>query len=74
MKTPIKMPHPEWLNQIVEEVVSPDLPIVDCHHHFYKDRGNYFPYQPHYLAEHLAEDLNDGHNIVATIGVERRIG
>ncbi len=59
--------RPEWLSQITEEIIDPDRPIVDPHHHFWNDgppRG--YPY----LLDHLWEDTNSGHNIQQTVFVE----
>lgn len=47
-----------------EEVLEPDLPIIDPHHHLW-DR----PPQRYLLDEFLA-DIDTGHNIVATVFVE----
>ena len=66
--------HREWLEKTVEDVVDPHLAVVDCHHHFYRDREEYFDYQPDYVAGDLAEDLNDGHRVTATVCVEMGYG
>jgi predicted TIM-barrel fold metal-dependent hydrolase len=49
-----------WLAQRQEEVIDPDLPIVDPHHHLW-DRG------ARYLLEEMLADVNTGHNIQATV-------
>lgn len=57
----------EWLAQVTEEIIEPDRPIVDPHHHFWHNgppRG--FPY----LLEHLWEDTNSGHRIEQTVFIE----
>lgn len=57
----------QWLEQITEEIVEPDRPIVDPHHHFWHDgppRG--YPY----LLEDLWADTNSGHRIEQTVFVE----
>lgn len=56
----------EWLDRWNEEIIEPDLPIVDPHHHLW-DR----PGWPYFLNDLLA-DLNTGHNIVATVFLECR--
>src|SRR5690242_17730467 len=56
----------EWLDRWTEEILEPDLPIVDPHHHLW-DR----PGWPYFLPQLLA-DLNTGHNIVATVFLECR--
>lgn len=53
-----------YARQKPEEVLDPDLPIVDPHHHLW-DR----PPQRYLLDEFLA-DIDTGHNIVATVFVE----
>ncbi len=59
-------PHPkvrtDWLDRVREEIIEPDLPIVDPHHHLWHDRPS-----GQYLMEELLADLNSGHNIVATV-------
>ncbi|MBT6140242.1 MAG: amidohydrolase family protein [Rhodospirillaceae bacterium] len=57
-------PNPDWLSQINEEILEPDLPIVDPHHHLWDMRGK------RYLLDELMEDVNSGHNIVATVFLE----
>lgn len=54
-----------WLALVDEEVVEPDLPIVDPHHHLWP-AGGALPYG---LAE-LEADVNSGHRIEATVFVE----
>jgi predicted TIM-barrel fold metal-dependent hydrolase len=48
-----------WLAKGKEEILEPDLPIIDPHHHLW-DRGS------RYLFDELLADLNTGHNIRAT--------
>jgi predicted TIM-barrel fold metal-dependent hydrolase len=54
-------PNPEWLAKLSEDVLEPELPIVDPHHHFWDHPGN-----PYLLDDFLA-DRNSGHNVVATV-------
>jgi L-fuconolactonase len=56
----------EWLDQWREEILEPDLPIVDPHHHLW-DRPGW-----RYLLDELLADLNSGHNVVATVFVQCR--
>jgi predicted TIM-barrel fold metal-dependent hydrolase len=58
--------RPEWLSRWHEEILEPDLPIVDPHHHLW-DRPGW-----RYLLDELLTDLSSGHNIVATVFVEAR--
>ena len=54
----------EWLNQVKENIVEPDRPIIDPHHHLWNDRGST------YLIEDLKSDTGSGHNVVKTIFME----
>src|SRR6476619_7060291 len=66
---PANAPSPvrqEWLDRWQEEILEPDLPIVDPHHHLW-DRPGW-----RYLLDELLADLNSGHNIVATVFLQRR--
>ena len=56
----------DWLDRRREEILEPDLPIVDPHHHLW-DRPGW-----RYLLDELLADLNSGHNIVATVFVQCR--
>ena len=57
--------RPEWLDRRREEIIEPDLPIVDPHHHLV-DRPETGPY----LLPDLLADLDTGHNITATVYLE----
>src|SRR6266851_9053957 len=57
--------RPEWLAQREEEILDPDLPIVDPHHHLV-DREN----TGRYLLPDLLADTGSGHNITATVYLE----
>jgi len=61
--TPVR---PEWLSRWHEEILEPDLPIVDPHHHLWDRPGS------RYLLDELLADLNTGHRIVATVFVQCR--
>ncbi|MGK0170271.1 MAG: L-fuconolactonase [Gammaproteobacteria bacterium] len=54
----------EWLAGSQEEIIEPELPIVDAHHHLWLRDGHQY-----YLPELIA-DTSSGHNIVATVFVE----
>lgn len=60
--------HPvreDWLSRAEpEQILEPDLPIIDTHHHLWDRPGR------HYLLPDLLTDLNSGHNIVATVYAE----
>jgi predicted TIM-barrel fold metal-dependent hydrolase len=55
-----------WHDQVEEEIVEPERPIVDPHHHLWHDRG----FMPEYLLEDLWADTGSGHNIVQTVFME----
>ncbi len=56
---------PEWLDSIVEDVVDPDVEVIDPHHHLWPEGGSL----PYGLDELLA-DLGTGHRVVDTVFVE----
>lgn len=53
----------DWLAMRTEEVIEPDLPIVDAHHHFWQRKDPYF-------AAELLEDIQTGHMIRGTVYTE----
>jgi len=59
MRHPV--PNPAWLGKLTEDVLEPDLPIVDPHHHLWDHPGN------KYYLDELLTDLTSGHNVVATV-------
>ena len=54
----------DWLDLLVEDVIEPELPIIDAHHHLW-DRPGW-----HYLLDDLLADIHSGHRIVATVFVQ----
>ena len=52
-----------WLDQVREEVLEPERPIVDPHHHLW-------PGKLHYLLDDFWKDTDDGHNITKTVFIE----
>lgn len=54
----------EWLGSVREEIVEPDLPIIDPHHHLWD-----FP-DSRYMLDELNADTGSGHNVRATVFVE----
>ena len=50
-----------WLAQQREEIIEPELPIIDPHHHLWSRAGSV------YLFPELLADLSSGHNIRATV-------
>lgn len=61
-------PRPEWLDRHKEDILEPDLPILDAHHHIWEQAGN--PYGP----RELLADLGTGHNVVGTVFVQAHYG
>jgi predicted TIM-barrel fold metal-dependent hydrolase len=59
----------EWLDQVAEPIIDPDLAIVDPHHHLWPP-GGLLPYG---TAE-LRADTGSGHNVVKTVFVECSAG
>ena len=53
-----------WTKLRVEPALEPELPIIDSHHHVWRDQRGC------YLLDELAEDVATGHNIVATVFVQ----
>ena len=52
----------DWLAQVTEEIVDPERPIVDPHHHFFVETELF----PHYEVADLWADAS-GHNVVQTV-------
>jgi predicted TIM-barrel fold metal-dependent hydrolase len=59
-------PREHWLALRQEDVIDPERPIVDAHHHLW-DRGG-----QRYMIEEITGDIASGHNIVATVYVDCR--
>ena len=58
----------DWLELCCEEILEPERPIVDSHHHVWEQQDN-----PYLLSE-LKDDLNSGHNILESVCVEAKYG
>lgn len=56
--------HEEWLGRVTEEILEPELEIVDAHHHLWIRDG------APYLFDELEADLASGHRIVSTVFAE----
>jgi L-fuconolactonase len=65
---PRPYPHPHvdeaWLNRLHEDILEPDLPIVDAHHHLWERPSG------RYLLDELRADLGSGHNVCATVFIQ----
>ena len=53
--------RPDWLALHREEILEPDLPIIDAHHHFY-DRAGW-----QYLNADYVADAASGHNVRGSV-------
>ena len=53
-----------WLELTQEDVLDPDLPICDPHHHLWDKPGD------RYMIDEISRDVGSGHNIVQTVFVE----
>jgi predicted TIM-barrel fold metal-dependent hydrolase len=58
------MDEQNWLDQTREDIVDPERPICDPHHHLWDRSGS------RYLLDELLADLSSGHNVVSTVFVE----
>ena len=53
----------QWLGALSEDVIEPELPIIDAHHHLWSRAAPY-------LVPELVGDLACGHNLRGTVYVE----
>ncbi len=70
MNLPEHKPSPgtdAWLAQINEEIIDPERPIIDPHHHLWKKH-----FATKYLLADFWKDTTSGHNIVKSVYVECR--
>src|SRR5271157_6236973 len=61
---PRPLPNSEWLGKLTEEILEPDLPIVDPHHHLWDHPGS------RYMLDEIIRDTASGHRVRATVFVE----
>jgi len=61
-------PHPHvneaWLARLREDVLEPELPIVDAHHHMWERPSGV------YLLPQLTADVTAGHNVRGTVYIQ----
>ncbi len=66
--TRVPFPHPrvrpDWLARLTEDVLDPEQPIIDPHHHLWRARPD------RYLLEDLTQDLQTGHAVRATVFIQ----
>lgn len=61
----VAVPPADWLAlQAAEEILEPELPIVDPHHHLWDRPGH------RYLLPELLADTGSGHRVLATVFVD----
>ncbi len=66
-------PNKAWLAKLPEEeVLEPDLPIIDTHHHLWDRLSPDLPQgassdPSRYFLHEFLDDLNSGHNTIATV-------
>ena len=58
----------EWLNQVKEEIIEPEIRIIDPHHHLWDFSTST------YLVKELQEDTSSGHKVEKTIYMECGVG
>jgi len=58
------MDNDAWLNLTTEDIIDPELPICDPHHHLVERLNG------HYMLKELLQDVGTGHNIVKTVFVQ----
>jgi L-fuconolactonase len=61
-------PRADWLALNQEEILEPDLPTIDAHHHIWEEPGNA------YLLDDFTADLASGHTIEASVFVQAHYG
>ncbi len=58
----------EWLALVQEEIIDPDRPIVDPHHHLWETTSMW----GRYVLEDLWNDTESGHNVEKTVFIDCR--
>src|SRR5262245_25069787 len=58
------MERAEWLAQVNEEILEPERPICDPHHHLWDHP------ERRYLLDELLADTGSGHRVVYTVFVD----
>lgn len=53
-----------WRASIIEDVLWPEQPICDAHHHLWDHAGD------RYFAAEFAADITDGHRVVKSVYIE----
>ncbi|MBT6276052.1 MAG: amidohydrolase family protein [Chromatiales bacterium] len=58
----------EWLDQVREAAIEPEMAICDTHHHLWDQREGRV--EKRYLMDEIQRDLRTGHNIVSSVFVD----
>lgn len=58
----------DWLAQVREDIIDPELPICDTHHHLWDHREGRVDRR--YLMDEVRADMQSGHDIVSSVFVE----
>jgi len=61
----------EWLRLVQEDVLEPDIAIVDAHHHIWEKAA--FLKLRIMVARHFCRQAASGHRILATVPVDCRM-
>jgi L-fuconolactonase len=54
----------DWLKLVQEDIIDPDLPVCDAHHHLWYRSDN------SYLLADFLKDISGGHRIIKTVFIE----
>lgn len=68
MTSPHHRVREDWLALMQEDVLAPEQPVFDCHHHLW-DRP-----EGRYKSENLMADIGAGHDVRASLYVQCRTG
>jgi len=60
----------QWLAQVNEDILEPELPICDPHHHLWDYPRGVGTGGHRYLIDELIADTGSGHNVTSTVFVE----
>jgi L-fuconolactonase len=58
----------DWLAQVTEATLEPDMPICDPHHHLWDFQHERI--EPRYMLDEILKDTGSGHNIVSTVFIQ----
>ena len=67
MATPVIHATHDWLLRVKEDIIEPERPIIDPHHHLWQRRRG-----ADYVLEDFWQDTGSGHNIQHSVFIECR--